>query len=105
MIRLMQESNKILSSHEINQVRIDLGENPADMIWLWGQGKKPNLPAYKEKFGFSGSIISAVDLIKGLGRLLGLDVINVPGATGYYDTDYAGKAKAAMRANWMVSAG
>ena len=98
LIRLMKESAKILAPHEINQVRIDLRENPGDMIWLWGQGKKPNLPLYKEKYNLSGSIISAVDLIKGLGKLLGLEVINVPGATGFYDTDYEGKAKAAIKA-------
>jgi len=98
LVRLMIESAKILAPHEINQVRIDLEENPADMIWLWGQGRKPNLPTYKEKYNLTGSIISAVDLINGLGRLLGLEVINVPGATGFYDTDYAGKAKAAIKA-------
>ena len=98
LIRLMKESSKILTPHEINHVRIDLGENPADMIWLWGQGKKPRLPTYKEKYNLTGSVISAVDLIKGLGKLLGLEVINVPGATGFYDTDYAGKAKAAIKA-------
>ena len=97
LVRLMKESAKILASHEINHVRIDLGENPADMIWLWGQGKKPRLPTYKEKYGLTGSVISAVDLIKGLGKLLGLEVISVPGATGFYDTDYAGKAKAAIK--------
>ncbi|MCX7927915.1 MAG: cofactor-independent phosphoglycerate mutase [Candidatus Omnitrophica bacterium] len=96
VINLMQESRKILAEHEINQVRIDLGENPANMIWLWGQGKKPNLPLFKEKFGITGSVISAVDLIKGMGKLVGLEVISVPGATGYYDTNYAGKAEAAL---------
>jgi len=98
LIRLMQESRKILENHEINLVRIDLKENPANMIWLWGQGKKPNMPKFAKKYGLSGSVISAVDLIKGLGRILGLAVINVPGATGYYDTDYEGKAKAALKA-------
>src|SRR3989338_3968889 len=97
IIRLMQESRKILESHEINQVRIDLKENPANMIWLWGPGKKPNLPKFSQKYGLSGSVISAVDLIKGLGRILDLQVINVKGATGYYDTDYAAKAKAALK--------
>jgi 2,3-bisphosphoglycerate-independent phosphoglycerate mutase len=77
-------------------VRVDLKENPANMIWLWGQGKKPNLPKFSDKYGLSGSVISAVDLLKGLGRILGLEVIVVPGATGYYDTDYAGKGKAAI---------
>jgi len=97
ILKLMQDSRKILENHEINLVRIDLKENPANMIWLWGQGKKPTMPSFMDKYGLSGSVISAVDLIKGLGKLLGLEVINVPGATGYYDTDYEGKAKAALR--------
>ena len=96
IIKLMLDSKDLLSNHEINHVRLDLKENPANMIWLWGQGVKPSMPKFREKFGLSGSVISAVDLIKGLGRILGLNVINVPGATGYYDTDYAGKAKAAV---------
>ncbi|MFA6357340.1 MAG: cofactor-independent phosphoglycerate mutase [Candidatus Omnitrophota bacterium] len=95
--KLMLDSRDILGNHEINQVRVDLKENPANMIWLWGQGKKPSMPEFKEKFGLTGSVISAVDLIKGLGRILGLEVINVPGATGYYDTDYLGKAQAAVK--------
>lgn len=97
LIKLMKDSRPILSNHEINLVRIDLKENPANMIWLWGQGKKPNLPNFFEKYGLKGSIISAVDLIKGLGKLIGFEVINVPGATGYYDTNYEGKAKAAIK--------
>lgn len=97
LIKLMFDSRKILENQEINLVRIDLKENPANMIWLWGQGKKPNMPKFFDKYGLSGTVISAVDLIKGLGRILGLGVINVPGATGYYDTDYEGKAKAALR--------
>ncbi|MFA5411214.1 MAG: cofactor-independent phosphoglycerate mutase [Candidatus Omnitrophota bacterium] len=97
LIKLMQDSRNILESHEINLVRVDLKENPANMIWLWGQGRKPSMPKFSEKFGLSGSVISAVDLIKGLGKILGMDVINVPGATGYYDTDYAGKAVAAIK--------
>lgn len=97
VIKLMQDSFKILGPHDINQVRIDLKENPANMIWLWGQGKKPELPLFLDKYGLCGSVISAVDLIKGLGKLIGLNVINVPGATGYYDTDYTGKAKAALK--------
>jgi len=96
LIDLMRKSKEILEDHEINKVRIDLKENPANMIWLWGQGMKPNMPKFKERFGLEGSVISAVDLIKGMGRILGLSVINVKGATGYYDTNYAGKAKAAI---------
>jgi 2,3-bisphosphoglycerate-independent phosphoglycerate mutase len=97
LIKLMRDSQGILEHHEVNAVRIDLKENPANMIWLWGQGKKPDMPKFMDKFGISGSVISAVDLIKGLGKILGLEVINVPGATGYYDTDYKGKAKAAIK--------
>lgn len=97
LIKLMLDSREILGPHEINHVRLDLKENPANMIWLWGQGVKPNMPKFSEKFGLTGSVISAVDLIKGLGHILGLEVINVPGATGYYDTDYEGKAKAAIK--------
>jgi len=96
IIDLMKKSQSLLETHEINMVRIDLKENPANMIWLWGQGKKPNLPTFLEKYGLTGSVISAVDLIKGLGKILGLEVINVPGATGYYDTDYKGKAESAL---------
>lgn len=98
LIDLMQKSKEILSKHDINKVRIDLKENPANMIWFWGQGKKPNIPKFLERFGKTGAVISAVDLIKGIGRILGLDVINVPGATAYYDTDYQAKADYALKA-------
>lgn len=93
---LMNESRKTLSGMDINKVRLDLKENPANMIWLWGQGMKPALPKFQTLYNVDGSIISAVDLIKGLGRIIGLDVINVPGATGYYDTNYLGKAEYAL---------
>ncbi len=96
LIKLMENSRPILESQELNLVRVDLKENPANMIWLWGQGRKPRMPSFYDKYGVTGSVISAVDLIKGLGRVLGLEVINVEGATGYYDTNYAGKAKAAI---------
>ncbi|MEA3560143.1 MAG: cofactor-independent phosphoglycerate mutase [Candidatus Omnitrophota bacterium] len=93
---LMEKSKEVLEPHEINQIRIDLAENPANMIWLWGQGVAPNLAGFKEKFGINGSIISAVNLIKGIGYSTGLKVIEVPGATGYYDTDYLAKARFAL---------
>jgi 2,3-bisphosphoglycerate-independent phosphoglycerate mutase len=96
LIKIMEESRTLLEKHEINQVRLDLKENPANMLWLWGQGKKPSIPKFADRYGLSGSVISAVDLIKGLGKILGLGVINVPGATGYYDTNYEGKANAAL---------
>ncbi|OQB11232.1 MAG: cofactor-independent phosphoglycerate mutase [Candidatus Omnitrophica bacterium ADurb.Bin205] len=98
LIHLMNESRRLLDKHEINLVRLDLKENPGNMIWLWGQGKRPNMESFYDKYGIKGSVISAVDLIKGLGKLLGLKVINVPGATGYYDTNYEGKAQAALKA-------
>jgi 2,3-bisphosphoglycerate-independent phosphoglycerate mutase len=97
IIKLIEDSRKLLEKHDVNLVRVDLEENPANMIWLWGQGRKPAMPRFKDKYGLDGSVISAVDLIKGLGRILGLEVINVPGATGYYDTDYQGKARQALK--------
>lgn len=97
LLKLMEESRRALEGHEVNQVRVDLKENPANMIWLWGQGLTPKLEKFADKFGLSGSVISAVDLIKGIGKIIGLEVINVPGATGYYDTNYLGKAKYALK--------
>jgi len=94
--RLIVESKDVLSSHEVNRVRVDLKENPANMIWLWGQGVRPFMPKFSEIFKVEGSIISAVDLIKGIGRTIGLKVVDVPGATGYYDTNYKGKAEYAL---------
>jgi 2,3-bisphosphoglycerate-independent phosphoglycerate mutase len=95
---LINHSKKILATHEINKVRIDLGENPANMIWIWGCGAKPTMPTFKEQFGLGGAVISAVDLINGIGKIIGLEVVNVEGATGYYDTNYQGKAQAALEA-------
>lgn len=71
LIKLMRDSRSILEGQEINTVRIDLKENPANMIWLWGQGNKPDMPKFLDKYGINGSVISAVDLIKGLGRIWG----------------------------------
>ncbi len=97
LLKLMERAQKILSNHPTNQVRADLGDNPANAIWLWGQGIKPQLPSFKELYGLNGSIISAVDLVNGIGRLAGLEVISVPGVTGYYDTNYRGKAEYALK--------
>lgn len=97
LLNLMERSKDIFLNHPVNQVRIDLKENPATMIWLWGQGNRPNLPLFTEKFGLQGSIISAVDLVNGIGRLAGLEVVKVPKITGYYDTNYAGKAEYALK--------
>ncbi len=96
LIRLMEESRRILVAQEINKVRIDLKENPANMIWLWGQGTNPNMPSFKGLFGIEGAVISAVDLVNGIGKLVGLEVVSVPGATGYYDTNYQGKGEYAV---------
>lgn len=98
LVKLMNDSKDLLEAHELNKVRIDLKENPGNMIWLWGQGTKPDMPSFKEKFGLTGAVISAVDLIKGIGKIIGWDVIDVPGATGYYDTDYKAKAEYAIKA-------
>ena len=94
---IMKRSVAVLKSHDINKVRLDLGQNPANMIWIWGQGRKPDMPIFKDAYNVSGGVISAVDLIKGMGRVLGMDVLDVPGATGYYDTNYEGKAVAALK--------
>jgi 2,3-bisphosphoglycerate-independent phosphoglycerate mutase len=97
LLELMRKSQEILKNHPINTKRIQEGKNPANSIWPWGQGKKPNLQSFKEKFGVKGAIISAVDLIKGIGILIGLNVIQVPGATGYYETNYTEKAEYALK--------
>ncbi len=98
LIQLMQDSVFLLDGHEVNIKRRADGKNPANMIWLWGQGKKMDLPKLKDKFGITGAVISAVDLVKGIGIIMGMDPIDVPGATGYIDTNYEGKAAYALRA-------
>ncbi|MCR9234559.1 MAG: cofactor-independent phosphoglycerate mutase [bacterium] len=92
---LMERSKKLFSKSKLNQKRSD-GHPPATQIWLWGQGSRPALTPFQEQFGKSGAVITAVDLLRGLGRLLGWDVIEVEGATGYTDTDYAAKGRAAI---------
>lgn len=95
---LMDASRPVLDGHPVNKARIAAGKPPATSIWLWGQGLTPAIDSYKDRFGLSGAVISAVDLVKGIGVCAGLEVINVPGATGYLDTDYAGKVAAAIKA-------
>jgi 2,3-bisphosphoglycerate-independent phosphoglycerate mutase len=85
-------------SHPVNQKRMKKGLNPANSIWFWGQGKRMDIPKFEDKYNLKGSLISAVDLTKGLGICAGFDIINVKGATGYIDTNYIGKARAALRA-------
>lgn len=97
LINLMEHSYQLLRSHDINKARIDSGQNPANMIWLWGQGPAPRMPPFRERFGIGGGVISAVDLVKGIAKLIGLEPIEVPGATGYYDTNYEAKADYALR--------
>jgi len=94
---LMEEAQKFLQNHPVNQARQKSGKKPANAIWLWGQGKAPSLLPITKRFGLEGSVISAVDLMKGIGFYAGLQIINVPGATGYLDTNYAGKAEYALR--------
>ena len=91
-------SRELLESHEINKVRIDLGENPANMIWPWSPGRTPQLARFEDRWGVKGAVICAVDLIKGLAILTGLNAVDVPGATGSYDTDYSAKAQYAIDA-------
>jgi len=98
LTELIFKSIDILKDHPVNKKRISEGKKPANSIWLWGQGKTPSLPTFKEKYGVSGALISAVDLTKGLGILAGFHIINVPGATGWIDTNYAGKAEYALNA-------
>ena len=94
----MKKSYEILKDHPVNKERIKKGLNPANSIWLWGEGTRPAIPNFKEKFGLNGAAISAVDLIKGIGITAGLDVINVEGATGNITTNFANKGKAALKA-------
>ncbi|MBI4314034.1 MAG: cofactor-independent phosphoglycerate mutase [Candidatus Omnitrophica bacterium] len=98
LVNLMNHAHDVLMRHEINQVRVDLGENPGNRIWLWGQGHAIAFPTFRELYGLTGSVISAVDLVNGLGMLAGLQIVKVPGATGYYDTNYLGKAEYALKA-------
>lgn len=98
LLSLMEKSYDILKDHPINKARIKKGLNPANSIWIWGNGTKPNLDTYKERFGIKGAVISAVDLLKGIGKCAELDVIEVEDATGNIHTNFDGKAKAAIDA-------
>jgi 2,3-bisphosphoglycerate-independent phosphoglycerate mutase len=90
---IMRRSLEVLGDHPVNHKRQAEGKTPATSVWFWGQGKRPAVPTLKERFGVDGSVISAVDLVNGLGRLAALNVITVPGATGFLDTDYGAKAR------------
>jgi 2,3-bisphosphoglycerate-independent phosphoglycerate mutase len=96
LIDLIRSSKHILQDHEVNLKRKKYGKNMANLIWPWGQGKALNMPNFRELYGITGSVISAVDLLKGIGKSAGLDIIEVPGATGYLDTNFSGKAAFAL---------
>ncbi|MBN2314584.1 MAG: cofactor-independent phosphoglycerate mutase [Sedimentisphaerales bacterium] len=98
LIDLMARSQRLFADHDINKVRIDLGENQVSSIWLWGQGKQAQMERFESRYGIKGAAITAVDLVRGLARLIGFDLIDVPGATGFIDTNYQGKASTAIEA-------
>ena len=98
LLKWMRASFEILRDHPINRARVASGKNPANAIWFWGEGRKPSLMPFFEKTGLRGAVISAVDLIQGIGRCAGMDVIKVAGATGTFETNFAGKAEAAVNA-------
>lgn len=98
LINLMNMSQMILHNHPVNKKRSEEGHFPATSIWLWGQGKAPRIESYQERYGLSGAVISAVDLIRGIGLAAGMEAIKVEGATGWIDTNYRGKAEAALKA-------
>ncbi len=95
---LIESSRDILRNHPVNIAREKAGKKPGNLIWLWGGGKKPSMPTLKEKYGVKGAVISAVDLVKGIGSYADMEIINVPGATGLANTNYEGKADAALKA-------
>ncbi len=98
LTRLMEKSVAVLKSHPVNQRRIAAGKRPATNLWLWGQGRSPLLPSFESQFGIKGAMITAVDLLRGIAALVGWDRIEVPGATGYLDTDYTAKGRYAVEA-------
>ncbi len=95
--QVMQRSHDLFAEHDINKVRADLGENPVSMVWLWGAGHLPEMPSFESRFGKKGAAAAAVPLVHGLAQAIGWQAPKIPGATGYYDTDYAAKAAAALQ--------
>jgi 2,3-bisphosphoglycerate-independent phosphoglycerate mutase len=94
----MEKSRQVFDNHPVNKARIKAGKHPATRIWPWSGGHKPAFPPFEKKYGKRGGIISAVDLLNGIARCAGMEVISVPGATGYLDTDYDAKARYALDA-------
>lgn len=97
-VKMMKESYDILKDHPVNKARIARGLNPANSLWIWGQGTRPELPDFNEKYGVRGAVISAVDLIKGIAMFAGLEVLKVDGINGTKHTNFSGKAQAAIEA-------
>lgn len=98
LAQITTSAQMLFRTHPVNRAREAAGKAPANSIWLWGQGRRPQMPTLHDMYGLTGAVISAVDLIRGIGVYAGLDVIKVPGATGYLDTNYRGKAEAALEA-------
>ena len=98
LLDLMKKSYDLLKDHPVNKARVAKGLRPANSLWLWGEGTRKELTPFSEKYGLKASMISAVDLLKGIGIFTGMKVINVDGATGYIDTNYTGKGQAAIDA-------
>jgi len=96
--QVMRESVGLLGTHPVNQRRLKEGKTPANMLWFWGQGTAATFPPFEKEYGLKGACISAVDIVRGLGTLVGFDIIKVPGITGYFDTNYQGKAEYALKA-------
>ena len=96
LLEMMEKSFDLLKDHPVNKARVAAGRRPANCIWLWGEGKRPALQPLEALYGIKGGMVSAVDLLKGIANCAGMEVAEVPGATGYIDTDFEGKAKAAL---------
>lgn len=98
ILDIMKQSYELLKDHPVNKARISRGLNPANSLWIWGEGTKPQLSLFSEKYGISGTMISAVDLLKGIGTSAGMNIVEVEGATGTIETNFDGKACAAINA-------
>ncbi len=98
LISMMKKSYEILKEHPVNKARVAKGKRPANSVWFWGEGTKPQLTPFEELYGVKGTVISAVDLLKGIGQAAEMETPEVPGATGYIDTNFEGKANAAVDA-------